>query len=330
MNFLLSIKEAFSSLAANKMRALLTVLGIVIGVGAVIAVLSISRGAEASIIGQIESIGTNVIYVMRGNRAESVKNPRHLTLSDVEALNNRIRTPHIQWASPMMSGQATFSLGNETHSAGLVGSIPVYQQTMDIQLSEGAFFTDEEVDSRRAVVVLGPDLAERLTGRRSEVVGQSVRINNYPFRVIGVSKAKGGNQFNNPDMQAYIPITTMQMRVTRQSAPDSVDLIMIQAQDAESVSGAIAEAREVLRATHRLSSRQPDDFTITNQEDILSLANSITNVLTVFLAGIAGISLLVGGIGIMNIMLVSVTDVRRRLVCARRSARENRTLKCSF
>jgi putative ABC transport system permease protein len=308
MNFLLSIKEAFSSLAANKMRSLLTVLGIVIGVGAVIAVLSISRGAEASIIGQIESIGTNVIYVMRGNRAEGVKNPRYLTLSDVEALNNRLRAPHIQWASPMMSSQTSFSLGNESHTAGLVGSIPVYQYTMDIQLSEGEFFTDDDVDSRRAVIVLGPELAERLTGKRSEVVGLSVRVNNYPFRVIGVSKAKGGNQFNNPDMQAYIPITTMQMRVSRQSAPDSVDLIMIQAQDAESVNAAIAEAREVLRRTHRLSTRQADDFSITNQEDILSLANSITNVLTVFLAGIAGISLLVGGIGIMNIMLVSVTE----------------------
>ncbi len=177
------------------------------------------------------------------------------------------------------------------------------------------FFTEDDVDSRRAVVVLGgPDLAKRLTGRSSEVVGgMSVRINNYPFRVIGVSEAKGGNQFNNPDMQAYIPITTMQMRISRQSVSDSVSIIMVQAQDAESVDDAISETRAVLRARHRLTAKQADDFTITNQEDILSIANSVTNILTIFMAGIAGISLLVGGIGIMNIMLVSVTERTREI-----------------
>jgi putative ABC transport system permease protein len=313
MNFFQAVKEAFSSLAANKMRSFLTVLGIVIGVGAVIAILSISRGAEASIIGQIESIGTNVIYVMRGNRAEDVKNPRHLTLADVEELNNRLRAPHVRWASPMMSEFATFSLGSESHEAGVVGSVPVYQYTMDVQLTEGEFFTEDDVDSRRAVVVLGPELAKRLTGRSSEVVGMSVRINNYPFRVIGVSAAKGGNQFSNPDMQAYIPVTTMQMRISRQSVPDSVSIIMVQAQDAESVDEAIGETRAVLRARHRLTAKQADDFTITNQEDILSIANSVTNILTIFMAGIAGISLLVGGIGIMNIMLVSVTERTREI-----------------
>lgn len=312
MYFLQALKEAFNSLAANKMRSFLTVLGIVIGVGAVIAILSISRGAEASIIGQIESIGTNVIYVMRGNRAEDVKNPRHLTLADVEELNKRLRAPHVRWASPMMSEFATFSLGSESHDASVVGSVSVYQHTMDVQLSEGEFFTEDDVNSRRAVVVLGPDLAKQLTGRSSEVVGMSVRVNNYPFRVIGVSEAKGGNQFNNPDMQAYMPITTMQMRISRQSVSDSV-IIMVQAQDAESVNDAISETRAVLRARHRLSAKQADDFTITNQEDILSIANSVTSILTIFMAGIAGISLLVGGIGIMNIMLVSVTERTREI-----------------
>ncbi len=135
-----------------------------------------------------------------------------------------------------------------------------------------------------------------------------VRINNFPYRVIGVTKAKGGNQFNNPDLQAYMPITTMQLRVVRQTVPNSVQYIIVQAQDAQSIDLAIEEAKQVLRETHRLTPRQPNDFTLTNQEDILDIANSITNILTILLAGIAGISLLVGGIGIMNIMLVTVTE----------------------
>lgn len=139
-------------------------------------------------------------------------------------------------------------------------------------------------------------------------MGSTVRINNFPYRVVGVAKAQGGNQFNNPDLQAYMPITTMQLRVTRQTIPDQVQYIIIQAQDSQSIDLAISEAQQVLRETHRLTPRQGNDFTLTNQEDILDIANQITNILTIFLAGIAGISLLVGGIGIMNIMLVTVTE----------------------
>ena len=140
-----------------------------------------------------------------------------------------------------------------------------------------------------------------------------VRINNFPYRVVGVTKAKGSTQFNNPDMMAYLPITTMQLRLVRQSVPDMVQYIIIQAQNSQSIELAIDEAQQILRDTHRLTPRQANDFTLTNQEDILDIANSITNVLTILLAGIAGISLLVGGIGIMNIMLVTVTERTREI-----------------
>ncbi|MEL7626919.1 MAG: ABC transporter permease [Anaerolineaceae bacterium] len=301
------IKEALTSIFSNKMRSFLTVLGIVIGVGAVIGILSIGAGASQSIIGQIESIGTNSVYVMPGGDGE-VTNPKPLTLTDVNALSNRVRAPHILRVTPVMMGQSSFSSGDNSVQTTVFGSYPEYTQITGLELAEGDFITAADVDTRASVVVIGPDLAEELYGRSSGVVGSTVRINNFPYRVVGVAEAQGGNQFSNPDLLAYLPITTMQLRVTRRAVSDEVQYIIIQAQDSQSIDLAISEAQQVLRETHRLTPRQVNDFTLTNQEDILDIANQITNILTIFLAGIAGISLLVGGIGIMNIMLVTVTE----------------------
>ena len=313
MKFWQALKEAIASIAANKTRSFLTVLGIVIGVGAVIGVLSIGQGAEASIMGQIESIGTNVIYVFRGNRAEDVTNPKYLTTADADALANRARAPHILNIGSVLSGQSSVRFGDESAQTSIMGVTGNYAEVIDLKLSEGSFFTESHITNRSSVVVLGPELAERLTGRQTELIGTTVHINNYPFRVVGVAAAKGGNQFSSPDMDAYIPITAMQLRVKRQNVPNAVDFLLIQAQDSNSIDEAMHEGKTLLRASHRLTSRQPDDFTMTNQEDMLSIANSITNILTIFLAGIAAISLLVGGIGIMNIMLVSVTERTREI-----------------
>ena len=313
MKFWQALKEAIASIAANKTRSFLTVLGIVIGVGAVIGVLSIGQGAEASIMGQIESIGTNVIYVFRGNRTEDVTNPKYLTTADADALANRARAPHILNIASVLSGQSSVRFGDESAQTSIMGVTGNYAEVIDLKISEGSFFTESHITNRSSVVVLGPELAERLTGRQTELIGTTVHINNYPFRVVGVAAAKGGNQFSSPDMDAYIPITAMQLRVKRQNVPNAVDFLLIQAQDSNSIDEAMHEGKTLLRASHRLTSRQPDDFTMTNQEDMLSIANSITNILTIFLAGIAAISLLVGGIGIMNIMLVSVTERTREI-----------------
>ena len=307
MPFLRVLKEALTSIFSNKMRSFLTVLGIVIGVGAVIGMLSIGAGASESILGQIESIGTNSIYVMRGGQDDG-GTPKHLTLTDAEALSNRLRAPHILRVSPVMTSQASFTLGDNSLQTSVFGSYSGYADVTGVEMAEGNYISDTDVNTRSAVVVIGPDLAERLLGRSSGVVGSMIRLNDFPYRVVGVTKAVGGTQFSNPDMQVYMPITTMQMRVVRQTVPDSVQYIIIQAQDAQSIKLAIDEAQQVLRETHRLTPRQANDFTLTNQEDILDIANSITNILTILLAGIAGISLLVGGIGIMNIMLVTVTE----------------------
>ncbi|MGI6251492.1 MAG: ABC transporter permease [Anaerolineaceae bacterium] len=313
MKFLQALKEAVVSLNANRSRSFLTILGIVIGVGAVIGLMAIGQGAQSTITGEIESIGTNVIYIMSGNFLEEVTNARRLTLADAEALSNRSRAPHILRVEPVVQGYAEVAHSGESLNADIVGVSDHYNQTMNLELAEGSFITSSHVDSRAAVVVVGPELAERLTGKRSGVVGTVIRVKDYPTRIIGVLVSKGGGQFNNPDMFAYMPISTVQLRIRQSDASNQVTYIVVQATDSQSVEDAITEANMVMREAHRLSPRQKNDFTITNQEDFLSIANSVTSVLTVFLSGIAAISLLVGGIGIMNIMLVSVTERTREI-----------------
>lgn len=308
MKFLQVLKEAFISINSNRTRSFLTILGIVIGVGAVIGLMSIGEGAQSTITGQIESIGTNVMYVMPGNSADDVTNPKNLTLTDTDALENRNRGQHIAGVSPILNATAQVKYGGESLNTSIIGGLTAYQEIASLELAEGSFFTESQVDSNASVIVVGPELAERLIGRTTDVVGTTLRINGYPFRVIGVTIAKGGSQFNNPDLSVYMPITSMQQRVKKSDVADKVDYIIVQAQGSQNVDAAIQEVSDILRDSHRLSPRQANDFTITNQEDILSIAGSITSVLTIFLSGIAGISLLVGGIGIMNIMLVSVTE----------------------
>lgn len=308
MKFLQVLKEAFISINSNRTRSFLTILGIVIGVGAVIGLMSIGEGAQSTITGQIESIGTNVMYVMPGNSDDDVTNPKNLTLADTDALENRNRGQHIAGVSPILNATAQVKYGGESLNTSIIGGLTAYQKIASLELAEGSFFTKSQVDSNASVVVIGPELAERVIGRTTDVVGTILRINGYPFRVIGVTIAKGGSQFNNPDLSVYMPITSMQQRVKKNDVADKVDYIIVQAQGSQNVDAAIQEVSDILRDSHRLSPRQANDFTITNQEDILSIAGSITSVLTIFLSGIAGISLLVGGIGIMNIMLVSVTE----------------------
>ncbi|MGV7975397.1 MAG: ABC transporter permease [Anaerolineaceae bacterium] len=308
MKLLQALKEAVSSITSNRTRSILTILGIVIGVGAVISLMAIGEGAQQTITGQIESIGTNVIYVMEGNMSEEVTNARDLTLLDVKALENRNRAPNIEAVSPVINANEAVKYGGESENTNIVGSNTAYQKIMNLEIAEGAFFSDSEVNSNASVAVIGPELAQRLLGRKTNVVGTSLRINGQPFRVVGVTVAKGGSQFNNPDLNVYLPITSMQMRVQRGNSAGRVQFIIVQARSSESMDAAIAETNTIMRASHRLSPRQVNDFTITKQEDFLSIASAITNVLTIFLSGIAAISLLVGGIGIMNIMLVSVSE----------------------
>ncbi|QRN82988.1 ABC transporter permease [Chloroflexota bacterium] len=313
MNFFLNLKEAMQSLSSNKMRSLLTILGIVIGVASVIALLSIGQSAGDSITGEIESIGTNVIYILKGNDEEDVTNPEDLTLRDAEALASSSRTSKIAYVAPVVSGASEISYSDVGVESSISGITPDYQFVQNITMAEGEFITESQVEGRSAVVVLGPQIAETLIGRSSGVVGQTVRIGGYPYRVVGVTEAKGGSAFNNPDNNIYIPISTAQTRLPRSGSSNSVQYILISVAQAEDADAAIDQITTVLRSTHRIPPRSPNDFTILNQQDFLAVAASITNVLTIFLGGIGAISLLVGGIGIMNIMLVSVTERTREI-----------------
>jgi len=312
MNLAQTIFEALESLNGNKMRSGLTVLGIVIGVAAVIAMLSVGRGAEASITGSINGIGTNLLFVFRGDFSDTIRNPKPLTLGDAQAIGDPFQAPSVAAVAPALQGNAELSFGGERTSTQLFGVTPDYFTVRNLVLTEGVYITEEHILGRASVVVLGPETAEAIFGHPDGVTGETVRIERQPFRVLGVLEARGGGMFGSEDNVAIIPLSTAQARLIRRNANDRVDVLFVQAADADAVDQATEEISQILRTRHR-TPIGADDFTVFTQRDLLSTFASITGILTIFLGGIAGISLLVGGIGIMNIMLVSVTERTREI-----------------
>jgi len=310
MDFGQSIIEALDSLWSNKMRTSLTALGILIGVGAVIAMLGIGRGAQDTITGSISGIGTNLLFVLRGGD-EEIRNPQRLTLSDAEAMMDPFAAPSVNLVAPIISGRLELNYLGESTSTSASGVTPEYQIVRNEELMEGEFINEEHILGLAAVAVLGPDTAIALFGHADGVVGETIRVEGQPFRVIGVKAPKGGSGFSNPDDEILIPLSTAQVRLMRR-AQNAVDTILVQAVSAGSVSRAGEEITAILRTRHRTPIGQ-DDFTIFTQQDFVETAQTITGVLTIFLGGVAAISLLVGGIGIMNIMLVSVTERTREI-----------------
>ena len=311
MNVWQAFIEALQSLAANKLRSGLTILGIVIGVAAVIAMISIGRGAQDTITGSIQGIGTNLLFVFRGG-SEDVRNPQPVTLGDAEAMADKFQAPSVEGVAPILQGNAKVTFGKESHLTQVSGVTPDYFPVRNIKVTEGEFITEDQILGQASVALLGPDTADKLFGRKEGVVGETIRIEGQPFRVTGVLESKGGSSFSNQDDRVLIPLSTAQSRLLRRSTRDRVDLIMVQAINAQSVPLANDEISEILRNRHR-TAIGADDFTVFTQQDFLDTAKTITQVLTIFLGGIAAISLLVGGIGIMNIMLVSVTERTREI-----------------
>jgi putative ABC transport system permease protein len=311
MNFWQSFIEALESLSANKMRSGLTILGIVIGVAAVIAMVSVGRGAEATITGSIQDIGVNLLFVFRGG-AEDVRNPKPITIGDAEAIADPFQSPNVAAVAPVLTGSAKVAYGGESTNTQIFGVTPAYEQVRNEKLVEGEFINEAHILGRASVVVIGTDVADKLFGRKEGLTGETIRVEGQPFRIIGVLAEKGGSAFSNEDDRLLLPMTTAQARLIRRSTSDRVDLILAQAVSAESVPQASIEIAQVLRTRHR-TAIGADDFTVLTQQDFLTTASTITNVLTIFLGGIAAISLLVGGIGIMNIMLVSVTERTREI-----------------
>jgi putative ABC transport system permease protein len=311
VNYLQSFIEASDSLLANKMRSGLTILGIIIGVAAVIAVLAIGNGTQETILGEIQGVGTNLLFVTPGG-SEDMRNPKPLTLSDAEALADPFSASSIEGVAPVLNGRVEVTLSGENKSTSVVGITPDYETVRNVELSEGEFISNSDLSGRSAVVLLGTDVAEELFGRKSGLVGEKVRIEGQPFRVIGVLEEKGGSSMGSEDDQILVPLTTAQTRLLQRSTPNEVDIIYAQAIDADAVPQASQEIAQILIARHRTMIGE-EDFLVLTQQDFLDLASTVTGVLTIFLGGIAAISLLVGGIGIMNIMMVSVVERTREI-----------------
>jgi putative ABC transport system permease protein len=309
---------AISSLAANKLRAGLTLLGIVIGVAAVISLLSIGRGAQDAITDRIQSLGTNLLFVRAGDVSQGgvfggQGSATTLTIDDAYALQDLVAVPSVKSVAPELSTNGQIVPGRENTSTQIVGVTPEYQSVRDFSMASGKFVTQAHIASSAQVAVLGSRVAEDLFGFR-DPVGQPVRINGRQFTVIGVLESKGGGFFGSFDDQVVVPISTVYNRLasTRTAEGEvSLQTINVQAVDVDSMEQAVAEVASVLRLRHRITGE--DDFSITSQQETIETLEETTNTFIVFLGAIAGISLLVGGIGIMNIMLVSVTERTREI-----------------
>ena len=312
MNITQSIFEALESLNANKMRSGLTILGIVIGVGAVIAMLAIGQGAQSSITGAITSIGTNILFVSSGNRTADVRNAKPLTLADAQAIADPLSAPHVAAVAPVIQGGGTITAGGQSLDVSITGTTPEYFSLQSYSLLEGDFLIQDQELGRASVAVIGPGVADELFDRRDGVIGETVRIEGQPFRIVGLLASKGGGMFGSQDNSVIVPFSTAQARLIHRSGPRQIDQLLVQAGSAEAVPLASDEIAQILRQRHR-TEIGVDDFTIFSQADMLSTATTILSVMTIFLGGIAAISLLVGGIGVMNIMLVSVTERTREI-----------------
>lgn len=311
MRPLTTFRTALSSLGANKLRAGLTLLGIVIGVAAVISLMAIGRGAQDTITSRIESLGTNLLFVRPDSTGQGAAST--LTLEDSYALLYPLFSPHIAAVAPELTTSGQVEAGRDNTFTQVVGVTPDYLGVRNFDIETGQFISQANVDNRSEVVVLGSQIAEMLFGFR-DPVGQFVRINGRQFSVIGVLESRGGSALGNQDNQVLVPITTAYYRLGAQRTVQggvSVQSINVQIVDDGTMEDAVQEIALMLRLRHRITGE--DDFIITSQEETIETLEDTTDTFVVFLGAIASISLVVGGIGIMNIMLVSVTERTREI-----------------
>ena len=319
MNVAMLLGIAFDSLQANKLRAFLTMLGIVIGVAAVIVLMSIGSGTQATVTSRITSLGTNLVFVRPGapqqNGVRSAQgSAATLTLDDAEALADPNLAPSIALVAPESRTSSQLVVGGINVNSRITGVTETYADVRNHQVAEGDFITRQNVIARSLVLVLGSSVADTLFPDGG-AVGQSVRVGRLQFKVAGVLESKGGTGFGSQDDVVMVPISTAMTRMSSQRSSrgvQRVSSINVQVADEDLIDQAKEEITFILRDQHRINGEE-DDFSITSQEDTLETLNQITGVFTAFLGSIAGISLLVGGIGIMNIMLVSVTERTREI-----------------
>ena len=324
MNLAESFRIALRALAANKMRSILTMLGIIIGVAAVIALMSVGQGVQVMVAEQLQSAGSNLLIIVPGNlkdaqpgdpRTHRPSNP--LTNGDWMAIRDPLQVPHLIAVVPEADGRANVSFGKTTLALSVTGTNEEFPFVRNYMPTDGRFLNEEDVLSEARVAVLGFNVADKLFPPDVYPIGQSIRINNVPFRVIGTMEKKGGGSFGSFDNIVYVPFTTAQQRLfpylRSPRGEPTLSLILAKVDSEDHIDQAVAAIEDLLRVRHNITYLDEDDFSVINQADILDIFGSITGVLTTFLGGIAAISLLVGGIGIMNIMLVSVTERTREI-----------------
>ncbi|MFZ5535813.1 MAG: ABC transporter permease [Patescibacteria group bacterium] len=307
--------EALGTLSINKLRTGLAILGIVIGIGSVIALISLGQSSQKSVENQIQSLGSNILTVQPGSMSSggirgAAGGGTTLTNADAEAIKSAPSLSTVSRVSPEYSGRSQVTAGRNNTNTQITGVEPQYADMRKVTLSSGTFITESHISALSKVAVLGPTVASDLFGEGIDPLGQTIRINGQTLTVIGITASKGGTGFTNPDNAIYVPLSTAQKILFGASHLSS---IAIEAKSADVMTDAQNEVGYFLLNRHRISDPAGADFMILSQNDILSTVSQVTGTFTTLLGGIAAISLLVGGIGIMNIMLVTVTERTREI-----------------
>lgn len=326
------LTESMQTLTLNKLRTGLAMLGIVIGIGSVIALVSLGQASQQAIQSQIQSLGANLLTVQPGSQnAGGVRGAAGggttLTLADAKAIETSSAVTTVQKVSPEYTGRAQLVAGKNNTNTQIIGSTPAYADVHNVAVASGSFITQRDVDAMTKVAVIGPTVVTTLFPDNPDPIGQTLRIEGQTFTIVGITTAKGGSGFQNQDDRVYVPLTTAQKQLFGENY---LGAISMQAKSAEVMTQAQNEVGYLLLSRHKLTDPTKADFSIFSQADILSTATATTSTFTTLLAGIAAISLLVGGIGIMNIMLVTVTERTREIGLRKALGAKRQTIVTQF
>ncbi|HEX5401816.1 MAG TPA: ABC transporter permease [Pseudonocardiaceae bacterium] len=317
MSWIETFRTSLDAIRSHRLRSGLTMLGILIGIAAVILTVGLGEGAQVQVASAINSLGTNLLVISPGSTTTSgvrggLGSAATLTVNDADALSSHTVAPDIAAVAPSTSRSSALAVGTTNWTTSVVGTTPAWLSVRARTLSQGRFITASDVSSEAAVTVLGATTAQELFGF-ADPVGRTVTIGTTPFTVVGLLASAGTSSAQNQDDQAIVPISTAADRLFGGTSRTSVQSIYVEAASSDSLSAAYQEANQELLNLHHISTPTGADFSIASQESLLTTATSVDKTLTVLLGGIAGISLLVGGIGVMNIMLVSVTERIREI-----------------
>lgn len=324
--------ESVVMLKLNKMRTGLAMLGIIIGIGSVIALMSIGQSTQKAVQSRIQSLGSNLLTIspssQRSGAVRGAANVTTLTLKDAEAIANSEEITTVKYVSPEYSGRSQIVTGKNNTNTSIIGVKSIYLDVHNLDIALGSFITESQVSSIAKVAVLGPTVVEDLLGDASyDAVGETIRIGSQNFTIIGITEAKGGSGMGNQDSQVYVPLSTAQKQLF---GVNYLTSIAVEAKNAEVMDQAVNEIGYLLMAQHKISDTAKIDFRIMNQEDLLSTVTEVSGTMTALLSGIAAISLIVGGIGIMNIMLVTVTERTREIGLRKALGAKKKTIITQF